>query len=142
VRLALCKLQASHTHQLTYCLHFGLLFSVNFRQRLLSRCLAKVTSYVYNVFCVSFCFLPFNASAPHRLDGFVSGFTPTLILVPQSFWELKTSIFGSQTPPSMDSHCTETRRKSGKTKIADITTISRLPSHTSLVKFGSGEFEL
>jgi len=36
----------------------------------------------------------------------------------------------------------EARRNPGKNKLVYITTISRLPSHTRLVKFGSGEFEL
>jgi len=36
----------------------------------------------------------------------------------------------------------ETRRNSGKMKTTGITTISRLPSHTTLVKFVSREFEL
>ena len=41
-----------------------------------------------------------------------------------------------------DGRCTETTRNSGKTKTTGITTISRLPSHTSLAQFGSGEFDL
>jgi len=40
--------------------------------------------------------------------------------------------------PSSDGRCVEMRRNSGKTKSTNIITISRLPSHTSLVKFGLG----
>jgi len=57
---------------------------------------------------------------------------------------LKTSIFRAkiQTLPSSDGRCAETRRNSRKTKTAVITTISMLPSHPCLVKFGLGLFEL
>ena len=48
---------------------------------------------------------------------------------PLQKWGLKTSIYRAKT-----------RRNSGKTKRSGITTLSRLPSHTQLVK--AGEFEL
>ena len=43
-----------------------------------------------------------------------------------------------QTVLFSDGCCAETRRNSGKTKTNGTTTISRLPSHLRLVKFGSG----
>ena len=63
---------------------------------------------------------------------------------PPSFWGAKRQRFGTiiQAVPSLDSRCTEMRSNSWNTKTTGITTISRLPSHTSLVKFGLGEFKL
>ena len=61
------------------------------------------------------------------------------------FWGPKTSIFfvvKIQTLPSSDGCCAGTSRNSGKSKTTGITTISRLPSHLRLVKFGLGAFEI
>jgi len=58
-------------------------------------------------------------------------------------WGPKTS-FGVKilTLPSSNGRCAETRRNSGKAKTSGVTIISSLPSHLSLVKLVSGEFEL
>ena len=63
---------------------------------------------------------------------------------PQQFLGARNVHFKAkiQTPPSSDGRCAETRRNSGKTKTTGIITISSLPSHPRLLKFGSGVFEL
>jgi len=62
----------------------------------------------------------------------------------KKFWSSKRPFFGAkiQTLPSLKGRGAETRRNSTKTETTGITTISRLPLHPRLVKFGSGAFEL
>jgi len=101
----------------------------------------------YDAFCVFvFIFLSFDATAQQRLDGFPPNLHQTYLQcyslivvhpwqsVTLKFLRPKTSIFGGKihTPPFSDGRCAEKRKNFGKTKA---TTIFRLPSFPSLVKF-------
>jgi len=111
----------------------------------------------YDAFCVSV-FSSSDATAQQRMGGFSPNLHQQTSQCFCQWWyphENRSSkkIFGGSKRPFLerkftlrrlwtDSRCTETTRNSGKTKTTGITTISRLPSHTSLAQFGSGEFDL
>ena len=109
--------------------------------------------FYVKMFCVVF-FSFFDATAQHWLNGFSQNLHRqmsfqgySLMVFPHASWSPTQKVACSErlfleqkikNPSSLYGCCTEMRRNSCKTKTSGISTISRLPSHTILVKFDSG----
>jgi len=97
------------------------------------------------IFQCPFGVFPFDSTAQQWLNGFSPNLHQKtlrcyLLIVKidsAKFWGSKHQFFYENLDLwSSDGRCVETRRNCGKTKTTGVTAISRLPSHTCLVKFG------